>query len=67
MKDDPFKGRWSDESFRGRLRETWGRLSQDDLAHENGYRDYVIGKVQEYYGYDKEKADRMVRDFERSL
>ena len=67
MTDDPFKSRWPDSSFRKRMHETWGRLSQDDLAQENVDREFVIGKVQEYYGYDKEQADEAVRDFERSL
>lgn len=65
--DDPFKDRWTDGPFRDRLRNTWGRLTQDDLARENGDRDYIIDKVQAYYGYDREHADRLVRDFERSL
>lgn len=53
--------------LRDRLRHTWGRLSKEDLAQENGDRDYVITKVQEYYGYSKELAEQVVRDFERSL
>lgn len=58
---------WADEQFRSRLKDTWGRLTDDDLARENGNRDYIIDKVQRYYGYSKEKADELVRDFERSL
>lgn len=65
MNQDPIQGKW--KQLGGRLKETWGRLTDDDLARENGDRDYIIGKVQEYYGYNKERADQLVRDFEKSL
>jgi len=65
--DDRIKGQWADQQVRSRLKDTWGRLTEDDLAAENGSRDYIIEKVQGYYGYSKERADEVVRDFEKSL
>lgn len=62
---DHIQGKW--DQLGGRLRETWGRLTEADLAHENGDRSYVIGKVQAYYGYSKEHAEQLVRDFEKTL
>lgn len=62
---DRIHGQWS--QLGGRLRETWGRLSDDDLARENGDRDYVIAKVQAYYGHSREHAEQLVRDFEKTL
>jgi uncharacterized protein YjbJ (UPF0337 family) len=67
MNDDPIHGRWKDEAFRSRLRSTWGRLTDEDLGRENADREFVIDKVREYYGYSREHADELVRDFERSL
>lgn len=67
MTPDHIKDQWADQEIRSRLRNTWGRLTDDDLADENGSRDYIIEKVQDYYGYSREKADELVRDFERSL
>ena len=63
--DDTIRSRWP--SLRDSLRQTWGRLTEEDLRRENGDREYVIGKVQAYYGYDRDRAERLVRDFERSL
>ena len=63
--NDPIQDQWP--GLRERLRHTWGRLSKEDLARENGDREYVIAKVQEHYGYSKELAEQLVRDFERSL
>lgn len=65
MNDDAIRTRWT--SIRDSLRRTWGRLTEEDLRRENGDRDYVIEKVQAYYGYDREHAEQLVRDFERSL
>jgi uncharacterized protein YjbJ (UPF0337 family) len=65
MNEDIIKGKW--KQIRGRLKETWGRLTDDDLARLDGDRDYVIGKVQEHYGHNRERAEQLVRDFERSL
>lgn len=63
--DDLIAGRWS--QIRSRLRDTWGRLSDEDLARENGDRDYIINKVQEHYGYSRQQAEQLVRDFEHTL
>ena len=65
--DDPdaIQEQWT--QIREKLKHTWDRLSYADLARENGNRDYVIAKVQEYYGYDRAHAENLVRDFEGSL
>lgn len=65
MHPDRIADRWQD--VRGRLRDTWGRLTEDDLAVENGNRDYVVTKVQAHYGYSREEAESLVRDFEHTL
>lgn len=64
-KDDAIAGQW--QTVRTRLKDTWGRLTEDDLAVENGSRDYVVAKVQEHYGYTRERAEILVRDFEHTL
>lgn len=63
--EDAIRERWP--TIRQSLKTTWGRLTEADLRRENGDRDYVIDKVAEHYGYDRERAERLVRDFERSL
>ena len=64
-KHDAIASQW--QNVRERLRDTWGRLTEDDLAVENGNRDYVVAKVQAHYGYSREDAESLVRDFEHTL
>ena len=48
--------------LRGKIRQQWGRLTDDDLAEINGDRDELIGKLQELYGRSREDAEK---DLER--
>jgi hypothetical protein len=34
----------------GKVREKWGKLTEDDLTAINGRRDQLEGKIQERYG-----------------
>ncbi len=65
MNQDIIKGKWS--QLQGKLKEKWGKLTDDDVNQLEGHRDYLVGKLQERYGIAKEKADVQVKEFERSL
>jgi len=54
MNQDQMQGKF--EQLRGKLKETWGRLSDDDIALADGKTDQFLGKVQEMYGLSKESA-----------
>jgi len=58
MNEDVLKGQW--KQIRGRVKEWWGMLTDDDLDKINGKRDQLIGKLQERYGYTKEQASRQI-------
>ncbi len=60
MNEDIVKGQW--KQVRGRSKEWWGKLTNDDLDQIDGNRDQLIGKLQERYGYTKDKAAREVND-----
>lgn len=62
---DTLQGQW--KQFVGKVKEKWGRLTDDDLAQINGRRDMLIGKIQEKYGIAKERAEREVKSFEELL
>jgi uncharacterized protein YjbJ (UPF0337 family) len=51
---DRIQGNW--KQFLGRVKELWGRLTDDDLAAINGIRDRLEGRIQERYGYAKDKT-----------
>lgn len=65
MNQDIIKGKWS--QLQGKLKEKWGKLTDDDVNQLEGHRDYLVGKVQERYGIARDKADKQVKEFERSL
>jgi len=45
MNWDRVEGNW--KQIKGKLREKWGNLSDDDLEKINGRRDQLEGKLQE--------------------
>jgi uncharacterized protein YjbJ (UPF0337 family) len=69
MNDDILKGKW--KQLRGRLKESWGVLTDDELDQIEGRRDRLSGKLQERYGYSKREAEeeieRFLKDIERDF
>jgi uncharacterized protein YjbJ (UPF0337 family) len=65
MNWDQIKGNWI--QFKGRVKQQWGDLTDDDLTRIEGRRDELIGRLQERYGYEKERAEEEVRNWERNL
>jgi uncharacterized protein YjbJ (UPF0337 family) len=58
---DRISGNW--KQFTGRIREKWGKLTDDDLTAINGRRDQLEGKLQERYGYAKDQVRKDVDDW----
>ncbi len=56
MNDDILKGQW--RQVRGNVRETFGKLTDDDLEQIGGNAETLLGKIQERYGYTREQASR---------
>lgn len=54
MNWDRVEGNW--KQFSGKVKEKWGNLTNDDVAMLNGKRDQLEGRLQERYGYSKDKA-----------
>ena len=50
------EGDW--KRLKGNAKEQWGRLTDDDLAAINGRREQLEGKLQERYGYAKDRIKR---------
>lgn len=64
MNMDTLKGQW--KQLTGKVKEKWGKLTDNDLAIVNGTREQLVGKIQEKYGYAKEQAEKEVADFEKT-
>ena len=63
MNQDQLRGRW--KQWRGKLREQWGKLTDDDLDVIAGRRQQLLGRIQERHGIARAEAERQVDDFER--
>jgi uncharacterized protein YjbJ (UPF0337 family) len=61
MNQDEIAGKW--KQAKGKIKDQWGKLTDDDLTMLEGNRDQLIGKVQERYGIAREEAERQVREF----
>ena len=64
MNWDTIKGQW--KQMTGKVKEQWGKLTDNDLTIINGKRDQLVGKIQEKYGYARDQAEREVAEFENS-
>jgi len=65
MNWDRARGNW--KQFSGKVKEKWGKLTDDQLTQINGKREQLVGRVQEAYGISRDEADRQVSDWERTL
>lgn len=59
---DQIEGNW--KQFKGKVKEAWGDLTDDEIDQIAGKRDVLIGKIQERYGMGKDEAERRIKDFE---
>jgi uncharacterized protein YjbJ (UPF0337 family) len=57
------EGQW--KQLKGKMREKWGKLTDDDWDQVAGKRDQFLGKLQERYGYSREQAEKEYNDWER--
>jgi uncharacterized protein YjbJ (UPF0337 family) len=58
MNEDTLKGQWT--QLKGRLREQWGKLTDDDVDQIQGRSEQLIGKIQQRYGIARDEAQRQV-------
>jgi uncharacterized protein YjbJ (UPF0337 family) len=49
--------------MKGSVRSKWGKLTDDDLTEIQGETEKMIGKLQERYGYNRERAHKELNDF----
>ena len=58
MNWDIIEGKW--DQFKGQLKSSFAKLTDDDLKNLSGKRERVIGRVQERYGVQKDEAERRI-------
>jgi uncharacterized protein YjbJ (UPF0337 family) len=65
MNWDDVKGNW--KQVVGKIKEKWGKLTDDDLKVAEGKKDQLVGALQARYGYEKSKAEAELDEFTRSI
>ena len=55
------EGNW--KQVKGKEKEQWGKLTDDDLDVINGKQDQLEGRLQQRYGYAKDQATKEVNDW----
>lgn len=64
MNKETFEGNWNE--LKGKVKEKWGKLTDDDLTKIAGKKDQLIGELQKKYGYLKEQAQDEISNWEKS-
>lgn len=62
MNQDRIEGNW--KQVKGKVKEQWGKLTDDDLDVIAGKRDQLLGRIQERHGIAKDEAEQQVVTFE---
>lgn len=65
MNWDQIEGQWKD--IKGKVREKWAKLTDDDFESIAGKKDRLLGKLQQHYGYEKENAEKELDRFIKGL
>jgi uncharacterized protein YjbJ (UPF0337 family) len=61
MNKDIIKGKWN--QLKGEAKIQWGKFTDDELEEIKGSYDKIVGKLQERYGYGKDRAKKEVDTF----
>jgi uncharacterized protein YjbJ (UPF0337 family) len=59
------EGNW--KQFAGKAKESWGKLTDDDITVVDGKREQLLGRIQERYGIAKDEAEKQVKAWESRL
>lgn len=61
MNWDIIQGKW--DQIKGSVKEKWGDLTDDELTQISGQQDKLSGKLQERYGWTRERAEEEINRF----
>lgn len=60
MNSDIIEGNWKQVS--AKLKNQWGKLTDDDLKRAEANKEHLFGKLQEQYGLAKDKAEAKLKE-----
>ncbi|MBX3654695.1 MAG: CsbD family protein [Ramlibacter sp.] len=63
MNQDRMEGQW--KQFKGKVKEQWGKLTDDDVDVIAGKRDQLLGRIQQRHGLARDEAEKQVKAWEK--
>jgi len=63
MNRDIIAGNWKET--KGKVKQQWGKLTNDQLDVIDGKREELTGEIQKAYGISRDEAEQQVKDFEK--
>ena len=51
------------KQIKGKIKQQWGKLTDDEIDQMEGNAEILTGKLQERYGLDRAEADRQAKEF----
>lgn len=63
MNKDIIGGDW--KIVKGRIKQAWGRLSDDQIDESQGNMDILEGQIQKTYGFSEDEAKKRLKDWNR--
>jgi uncharacterized protein YjbJ (UPF0337 family) len=55
------EGTW--HQLKGKVKQQWGKLTDDDLKQLEGRGEELAGKLHQRYGLSKEEAEKQAKEF----
>lgn len=52
--------------IKGKIKQQWGKLTDDEIDQMEGNAEILAGKLQERYGLERDEAERQAREFRSS-
>lgn len=65
MNWDQIQGNWT--KIKGKAKQQWGKLTDDDWDVIEGKRDELVGRIQSRYGKAREEAEKEVDAWSRDI
>ena len=62
MNKDRIEGNW--KQLKGKVKQQWGKLTDDDLDQIEGNYEILSGRLQEAYGLSKDEADKNISEWQ---
>ena len=65
MNWDTIEGNWN--QFKGKAKEQWGKLTDNQLDVIAGKRDRLMGNIQEAYGITKDQSEKQLAEWQARM